>query len=134
MRDIKRFIINIEKEEERYIVSNRYLERSHRSVEMCPEFNDYVEKADLIKMILDETQCVFSKELISHYETYVSDGEWIWSTDLIHYSKKHGFVWPQSFIDSLRNKEFKLERVKRENVIKGLELLKQINKEELILL
>ncbi len=76
----------------------------------------YVNNAHHAAIHLDLTESIFAGERIPHARTLLSDGEWLWSADLNHYTEKHNFVWPEEFIQSVKSKKYKMPDITEENL------------------
>ncbi|MCP4177717.1 MAG: hypothetical protein GY756_08120 [bacterium] len=76
----------------------------------------YLKKSYFLVGALEEAYCIFSKSLIEHYETWYTDGEWVWSADLMHYFKKYHFRWPDEFIQYLSKRKFAIPKISKEEI------------------
>lgn len=93
----KRFIVNID-ENHIILVEDSYLEKCNRiKTENSTILIDFLGKSDYLSITLDKVKSLFSNEYVSHVHTLRTDGKWIWSSDLNHYTKNHYFQWPKSF-------------------------------------
>ena len=87
-----------------YLVSDEYV----RDCILLPavEGNDkivkYLKSSFYIAILLDSTKSLFEDRQITSFETYLTDGNWIWSGDLEHYTEKYKFKWPAAFVESIR--------------------------------
>jgi len=61
----------------------------------------YIENATPVRVVLDEEDCLICKHQISDRETLVSDGNWVWSDHLVHYTKNHSLKLPEQFYSHL---------------------------------
>lgn len=68
----------------------------------------YLGNAYYIIIRLNLTNSLFDGTNIESSHTLLSDGEWIWSADLNHYSEKHSFIWPNGFLESVKAKNYKM--------------------------
>jgi|GEM_PF-4632886 hypothetical protein len=108
---MKRFIVEcLEDGANVFVISDQYLQNcvfeaklvaAHRSI------MKYIKRAPHYSIVMDTTPCIFSGERISHNHTFQTDGKWIWSADLVHYTEKHNFQWPQAFLDHLQQAGYK---------------------------
>lgn len=81
----------------------------------------YMRKSEYLSILLDCTKCIFTGEIIEHFDTHKTDGKWIWSADIIHYIEKHNFVLPLDFLSDIRlnnYKTYKLTDEIYENLVK----------------
>ena len=77
----------------------------------------YLEKSEPLSVVLDSTKCVISNaEIENHYETLVTDGIWIWSADLLHYTKNYNFKFPGDFLDYLESINYETSTLSREEM------------------
>lgn len=67
----------------------------------------YMRKSEYLSILLDCTHCIFTGEIIEHFDTHKTDGKWIWSVDLIHYFKKHNLVLPLDFLSDISQNDYK---------------------------
>lgn len=109
-----RQIINIKDEEVIiYEITDQYLFECHHSKyasankELCL---NYLNKCEFDSIMLDQTQCIFSKDWITHFETHKTDGNWIWSGDLEYYFEKYNFIWPEDHLDKIMNSNYKISK------------------------
>ncbi len=77
------------------------------------KFNAYLKKGIAVSILLDLTKCMFCGKSIEHFLTLCTDGEWVWSADLHHYSEEHHFVWPQAFVESIAAKHYKRSKLSK---------------------
>ncbi|MBS1637736.1 MAG: hypothetical protein JST26_17605 [Bacteroidetes bacterium] len=61
--------------------------------------------------MLDTTDCIICGENILHYDTLITDGDWVWSADLKHYFDHHNFVFPEDFLQSIRSKNYEISEI-----------------------
>jgi hypothetical protein len=111
-----RIIFNIKKENLFFEIDDDYikkcfLERKSLSLYKKLKLLYYLRRSNCIFPLCDCTTCIFSNEFIEHSDTWYSDGEWIWSADLMHYSKKYFFQWPDEFMKSLKEKKYKMRKM-----------------------
>jgi len=97
---MKRFIVNIDE--------NLILEIDNSELSRCRDLQLEIHEKDKILLFLDSsaylsqcldlTPCIFSTKNIEHSQTLRTDGNWIWSGDLFHYTKEYYFQWPIDFV------------------------------------
>ena len=89
-----RYIVNT-KGKEKYVVDNEKLKDKCNIKRGQMDDNNmlinYLEEADYLNIVLDQSICVFSGGYIDHYQIIRTDGFWVWSSDLLHYTKKYNF-------------------------------------------
>jgi hypothetical protein len=68
---------------------------------------EYMRKSEYLSILLDSTNCIFTGEIIEHFDTHKTDGKWIWSADIIHYIEKHNFILPLDFLSDIRQNDYK---------------------------
>lgn len=67
----------------------------------------YLRKSEYLSILLDCTTCIFTGEIIEHFDTHKTDGKWIWSADIIHYIEKYNFILPFDFLSDIRQNDYK---------------------------
>lgn len=71
------------------------------------EVSNFLEDSEYLGVFLDDTLCVFGEKRIMHYSTLKTDGDWIWSSDIIHYTKEHNFILPKAFLEHIEKSKYK---------------------------
>ncbi len=61
--------------------------------------------------MLDTTECIICNKEIYHDGTLITDGNWVWSSDLNHYFKNHNFIFPKDFLKSIRYKNHETSKI-----------------------
>ncbi len=64
----------------------------------------YLQKSKFVSITLDYEYCFLCGEKITHRETKISDGHWVWSANLMHHTEKHNFIWPLEFMEHVEKK------------------------------
>lgn len=77
----------------------------------------YLSKSVAIFASITTDKCVFSGKEIETSMMWLTDGEWIWTANLLHYSLFHNFIWPDSFIKKIRKKRFLFKKVSDEALL-----------------
>lgn len=105
-----RIIINLNLSDKLYyFIDESYIERCAIVETLYFDKNkifEYLKKSKLFIVMLDKTDCVICNKKISHYGTLITDGNWVWSSDLNHYFEKHSFIFPEDFLKSIRDKSY----------------------------
>lgn len=108
-----RMILNI-KTESAYEIPESYIIKCYDKKTKYPfllmfRLLHFLKKSHFFFPTLDMTKCIFSGKRIELSDSFYSDGEWIWSADLKHYTKNYHFIWPEEFINSIRTKRFRIK-------------------------
>jgi hypothetical protein len=114
-----RFIADLRKEEiVVYSISNDFIKKcdSDELFFNSERLDNYLETAVKICILLDSTKSIFEDISITSNETFLSDGDWIWSGDLNYYSKHHHFLWPEKFLLSVINKSYELKELSNHKI------------------
>ncbi len=109
-----RQILNIKDDEVIvYEITDQYLLEC-RELKISPEnkklYSDYLKKCDFESILLDQTQCIFSKDWITHFDTIKTDGDRIWSGDLEHYFEKYNFIWPEDHLCKIVDSNYQISK------------------------
>ncbi|PSK93098.1 hypothetical protein [Taibaiella chishuiensis] len=113
---MKRFLADIQTHEiPLYQITDTYLQacavrETRRDIDLSA-LQAYLDKACYIEILLDLGKCIFDNQSITSNETLLTDGNWIWSGDLNHYSLLHHFAWPEAFITSVQKRSYKPKRI-----------------------
>lgn len=107
-----RVIFKIGTKKSSYLVENTYITKCKNQGKVYSSRNkldQYLKKCFYLKVLLTETKCIFTRKYIGHYHSWRTDGAWVWSSDLEHYSKDHSFQWPKEFLDHIIRKNYVLD-------------------------
>lgn len=97
-KDKRRVIINLNNSDERYVLLDSYIIKGqHNETDQNDKITDGLKKGEYVSILLDHTECVVSGEMVSHFETLMTDGKWLWSADIIHYCEKYNLRLPEPF-------------------------------------
>jgi hypothetical protein len=112
---MNRVIGNIVIENTIFEIDDEFIKKCYRDKKSYPYLKKwrllhYLKNVPMIIPLCDCTTCIFSNKIIDHPQSWFTDGEWIWSADLTHYTKKYNFQWPEEFIKTLENKKYKLPK------------------------
>lgn len=109
MINIERAIFNVSKPVVFvYRVSDQYIVGCNEQQWVRNEpLIDYIEASAYFSIRLDNSRDIFNQNKISNPNTLMTDGKWIWSADLNYYTVNHHFLWPNDFIEHIRNKKLK---------------------------
>ncbi|CAL2085908.1 protein of unknown function [Tenacibaculum sp. 190524A02b] len=91
IKDRKKYVLNNEKLKDKCNIEKNQMKDNNRLI-------NHLEKAEFLNIVLDKSVCIFSGEYINHYQTIRTDGLWVWSSDLLHYTKNYNFQWPKDFV------------------------------------
>lgn len=80
-------------------------------IEDKKEIIRYMKNSEYLSILLDYTTCIFTGKNIEHFETHLTDGNWIWSADIIHYFEKHNYILPLNFLSDIRQKHYKTHKL-----------------------
>ncbi|WP_435263821.1 hypothetical protein [Tenacibaculum sp. nBUS_03] len=109
-----RKILNIKDDEViLYEITDQYLfdcNKSNIAIEKKKLYLDYLNNCDFESILLDQTECIFSKDLITHFETIKTDGDWLWSGDLEHYFDRFNFFWPEDHLKKIEKSNYKMTK------------------------
>ncbi len=98
-----------------YKINDSYLQacaREQRAQDTDPTaLLAYLDNGKYMSILLDRGKYIFDNQSISSNETLLSDGNWIWSADLNHYTGFHHFIWPEAFLASIQNRIYKQVRI-----------------------
>ena len=81
------------------------------NIEDKKEIIKYMRKSEYLSILLDCTYCIFTGEVIEHFDTHQTDGKWIWSADIIHYIEKYNFILPIDFLSDIRQNDYKIYKL-----------------------
>ncbi len=83
---------------------------------------NFLNKSEYLSITLDLTESLFSDGNIEHFYTLRTDGFWIWSGDLKHYTEKNYFIWPKEFVNHIASiKEIDISQERFEMIEKFFE-------------
>lgn len=105
---MKRIIAEIRTDKIRlYTVSDAYILRcSDEKKEINERLDRYLNASTYISILLDTAKDLFSGKQIKSEETWISDGTWVWSADLLHYYRHHNFQWPENMIHAIKDRDY----------------------------
>lgn len=78
--------------------------------EMKKNIIDYLNSGKVVYSMLEAFECKFGcsgKDVIL-YDNLITDGTWLWPAELIHYVSEHDFEVPISFLNHMKNNEFRV--------------------------
>lgn len=87
-----------------YKIKNFYIEDKK-------EILKYMKKSEYLSILLDCTKCIFTGENIEHFETHLTDGNWIWSADIVYYIEKYNYILPLKFLSDIRQNNYKTHKL-----------------------
>lgn len=85
-----------------YEVTDEILKMNIKCILDKDEVYGYLKKSHYLEILLDKTLCVYGEQMIEHYQTYLTDGSWVWSSDINHYFFNHNFALPKDFLEYIR--------------------------------
>lgn len=99
-----RLLFSLKDRSKLFLFDNKYLHQCNNQKEKYPwlfkiRLTKYIRKQPFHLLFMDQQKCIFEdNNYINLSIEFYSDGEWVWSADLIHYTEKHYFRWPKEFI------------------------------------
>ena len=91
----KRIILQISKKK-MFIITDSYIKNNIGMEDKL--VTNYISNCGQYSFFLDKLKSLFSEELIPHYWSLYTDGEWLWSADLNYYVQNFGLKLPNEFV------------------------------------
>ena len=102
-----------------YEITDQYLfecNKSNLSIKNKKNYLEYLNNCEFESILLDQTECIFSKKLITHFETIKTDGNWLWSGDLEHYFNRYNFIWPKNHLKKIEKSNYKISNESKKTI------------------
>jgi len=102
-----------------YEITDQYLfecNKSNLSIKNKKNYLEYLNNCEFESILLDQTECIFSKKWITHFETIKTDGNWLWSGDLEHYFNRYNFIWPKNHLKKIEKSNYKISNESKKTI------------------